>query len=354
MLLFQRWEVSARRPQRVIGGVWAPSCLSSWLGWWVKKYLKKMLSLLWLRCYELSVGVLAFNSLTVFMVLPGCVWFCALVCMCLSRWSCFGFFCLCMCVSMCVRCVLAPVSYSGSRGVPGVSVWLSPPAWAPSAGPGVSSLWASMLAPGAVLGSEHTDLRSAWKVKTRAALKVLELVQDQRLLSRQAWEERGISVPFVCKTADRYSAVLHVHIHMLIRTCCSLEGHLCTHRHQCRCRLSFQFFIVYSIWINSNWLPVGTFSYQPSVVLLKHELGCYYYVEHYTPTYLGKKTWVTQMSPLMIMSGYGPGKDTHTQAHSVSWSLQDKILPGAVLTVARNPARTPAACIRREGERQPT
>lgn len=43
-----------------------------------------------------------------------------------------------------------------------------------------------------------------------------------------------------------------------------------------------------------------------------------YYVEQYTPTYLGKKNSVTQMSPLMIMSGYGPGKHTHTQAHIVS------------------------------------
>lgn len=53
------------------------------------------------------------------------------------------------------------------------------------------------------------------------------------------------------------------------------------------------------------------------------------------------------MSPLMIMSGYGAGKDTLAGAHSVSWSLQDKILPGAVLTAARNRARTPAARIRR-------
>lgn len=80
-------------------------------------------------------------------------------------------------------------------------------------GQGVSSPWASLLAPGAALGSEHTDLRSAWKVKTGAALKVLELVQDQGLLSRQAWEERGISEPFVCKTTDTYSAVLRVHKH---------------------------------------------------------------------------------------------------------------------------------------------
>lgn len=32
----------------------------------------------------------------------------------------------------------------------------------------------------------------------------------------------------------------------------------------------------------------------------------------------GKNKSVTQMSPLMIMSGYRPGKDTHTQAHTVS------------------------------------
>lgn len=34
-------------------------------------------------------------------------------------------------------------------------------------------------------------------------------------------------------------------------------------------------------------------------------------------------------------------ENTHTYTHSVSWSLQDKILPGAVLTAARNAARTP-------------
>lgn len=43
---------------------------------------------------------------------------------------------------------------------------------------------------------------------------------------------------------------------------------------------------------------------------------------------------------------------TDTGAHSVSWSLQDKILPGAVLTAARNLARTPAARIRRGGEKE--
>lgn len=31
-----------------------------------------------------------------------------------------------------------------------------------------------------------------------------------------------------------------------------------------------------------------------------------------------EKKSVAQMSPLMIMSVYGPGKDTHTQAHIVS------------------------------------
>lgn len=54
----------------------------------------------------------------------------------------------------------------------------------------------------------------------------------------------------------------------------------------------------------------------------------------------------------MIMSVYGPGKDTHTQAHTVSLDpLQDKILPGAVLAAARNPARTPAAR-EKESERE--
>lgn len=42
---------------------------------------------------------------------------------------------------------------------------------------------------------------------------------------------------------------------------------------------------------------------------------------------------------------------THSGAHSVSWSLQDKILPGAVLAAARNPARTPAAR-EKESERE--
>lgn len=38
--------------------------------------------------------------------------------------------------------------------------------------------------------------------------------------------------------------------------------------------------------------------------------------------------------------------ETHTQPHGVSWSLQDKISPEAVLTAARSAARTPAAGIR--------
>lgn len=144
-LSLQRWEVLVRRRHRVIGGVWAPSCLNSWQAWWVKKY-KNCFVLFFLsllrRCCGMSVGVLAFNSLTLFMVVPGCVWFCARVCMCLSRWR-----LLFWCVRVCVRCVLAAVSYSGSQGVPGVSVWLSPPAWAPSAGP-----W-GQLSPGLFAGS---------------------------------------------------------------------------------------------------------------------------------------------------------------------------------------------------------
>lgn len=44
---------------------------------------------------------------------------------------------------------------------------------------------------------------------------------------------------------------------------------------------------------------------------------------------------------------------TRSGAHSVSWSLQDKILPGAVLAAARNPARTPAAWEKeKESERE--
>lgn len=59
-------------------------------------------------------------------------------------------------------------------------------------GHGVSSHRASLLAPRAALGLEHTDLRSPWKVKTRAALKVLQLgwssIRGDHLL-RPAWEK---------------------------------------------------------------------------------------------------------------------------------------------------------------------
>lgn len=172
MLLFQRWEVSVRRRQHVIGGVWAPSCLSSWQAWWVKKYKKKMLSLL-LRCCGMSVGVLAFNSLTLFMVVPDCVcvWSCARVCMCLSRWRLL--FVLCICV--CERCVLAASLTLVLGECQGCRCDFLPQPELHLLGQGVSSPRASLLAPGAALGFEHADPRSAWKVKTRAALKVLEL-----------------------------------------------------------------------------------------------------------------------------------------------------------------------------------
>ncbi len=153
-----------------------------------------MLSLL-LRCCGMSVGVLAFNSLTLFMVVPGCVWICARVCMCLSRWSLLFLPCVHVCVCVCVRCVLAAVSYSGSRGVPGVSVWLSPPAWAPSAGPGgqlspglFAGSWSSagLWARRSEVGVEGEDQGSSQGAGTRP-------VQDQGCLRdyllRQAWEE---------------------------------------------------------------------------------------------------------------------------------------------------------------------
>ncbi len=130
---------------------------------------KKMLSLL-LRCYGMSVGVLAFNSLSLFMVVPGCVWFCARVCVCLSRWSLL--FAVCMYVwgaSWLPSHTLVLGECQGCRCdfLPQPELHLL--------GQGVSSPRASLLAPGAALGFERADPRSAWKVKTGAALKVLEL-----------------------------------------------------------------------------------------------------------------------------------------------------------------------------------
>lgn len=87
---------------------------------------------------------LAFTSLTLFMVMPACVWSCACPPACVWGSGCFFF------------CVLAAIFYSGSRGLPGVSVWLSPPAWAPSAGSWGSPLCGDSLL---ALSSEHADLK---------------------------------------------------------------------------------------------------------------------------------------------------------------------------------------------------
>lgn len=78
-------------------------------------------------------------------------------------------------------------------------------------GQGVSSPWAYLLAPGAALGFEHADPRSARKVKTRLALEVLELGWSRNravwgTILRQAWEE-GKSL-FVWKSTNTFA---HAH-----------------------------------------------------------------------------------------------------------------------------------------------
>lgn len=154
------------------------------------------------------------------------------VCVWVGGVSCF------QCVCLCVRCVLAAVSYSGSRGVPGVSVWLSPPAWAPSAGPG------GHLSPGLFAGSWSS-------AGLRAHPPQIGVEGEDWGSSQGAWAGPGwgpsfktslrggdTSELFVCKTNDAYSVAIGADecMHMLIITC-SIEGHVRTH--------ALQFFIVY-------------------------------------------------------------------------------------------------------------
>lgn len=101
------------------------------------------------------------------MVTPACVSWVSGVC-----WGLF------FCVFVFVQgCVLAAVFYSGSQGVARVSVWLSHPPQPELHLPGqwVNSPRASLLAPGASPGSRFAVFRSACKLETWAALKVLQL-----------------------------------------------------------------------------------------------------------------------------------------------------------------------------------
>lgn len=150
------------------------------------------------RCYQMSLVVLAFNSFTLFMVVPGCVLF--RVCVSLCLWV-AGVRCLC-----CVKSVLAAVSYSGSRGMPGVSVWLSPPVWAPSAGPGgqlslgiFAGSWSSagLWARRSEVGEEGEDQASSRGAGTRP-------VQDQGCLRDDFKTGLGGREEPFCLEVNRY------------------------------------------------------------------------------------------------------------------------------------------------------
>lgn len=161
------------------------------------------------------------HSHTLFVVVPSCVWFC----------MCLGVCCSGFCLWMCVRCVLAAASYSGSQGVPGVSVWLSPPAWAPSAGP-----W-GQLSLGLSAGSRcivglrsfrpHIGVEGEDGGRSRdAALHCFRsgTVLRHRLLKQPGRRGRGDQQIHTCLLYT------HIWMHMLIITCCSLEGRRCTRR----------------------------------------------------------------------------------------------------------------------------
>ena len=155
---YQRGDGSLRLVEPGRHPVWAPDRHGE------SKSTKKMLSLL-LRCCGMSVGVLAFNSLTLFMVVPGCVQLCARLSMCLSLF---------------VLCVW------GASWLPSLTLVLGecqgcrcdflPQPELHLLGQGVSSPRALFAGSWSSAGLfEHADPRSAWKVKTRAALEVLEL-----------------------------------------------------------------------------------------------------------------------------------------------------------------------------------
>lgn len=161
------------------------------------------------------------HSHTLFVVVPSCVWFC----------MCLGVCCSGFCLWMCVRCVLAAASYSGSQGVPGVSVWLSPPAWAPSAGPrGQLSLGLSA-GSRCIVGLRsfrpHIGVEGEDGGRSRdAALHCFRsgTVLRHRLLKQPGRRGRGDQQIHTCLLYT------HIWMHMLIITCCSLEGRRCTRR----------------------------------------------------------------------------------------------------------------------------
>lgn len=75
------------------------------------KVPKNKLSLL-LRCYRMSVGVLALNSLELFMAVPACVLFCV----CVGRWRLLFALCLCVC-EVRLGCCLVLWFSGNARGV---------------------------------------------------------------------------------------------------------------------------------------------------------------------------------------------------------------------------------------------
>lgn len=125
-------------------------------------------------------GCLCLSTLSRSLLVPSYVLFLRMcVSVSVGSWSLLFVVCLC-----CVRSVLAAVSYSGSRGMPGVSVWLSPPVWAPSAGPGgqlslgiSAGSWSSagLWACRSEVGEEGEDQASSRGAGTR-------LVQEQGCL----------------------------------------------------------------------------------------------------------------------------------------------------------------------------
>lgn len=227
------------------------------------------------------------------------LWSCQLVCDCARVSACvclrrLGFFLLFLFWRGCVRCVLAAVFYSGSRGLPGVSVWLSLPAWAPSAGS-----WGSPLS-----GALCWLLEQLWARSTPTS------DQHERWRPEQVSRRRSLGRTRLLRREKKTNLTDSASVNLTIHFCKGQSSK------ELKLRTSFSLF---------NITHLTTWEFQDKVK------GKVSHTDVFFDDYISAWPWQGE---------------THTQPHGVSWSLQDKISPEAVLTAARSAARTPAAGIR--------
>lgn len=268
-----------------------------------------MLSLLLSR-RGTSVGVLASNTLT------HSLWSCQVVCDSVCAWVFVvrGFVCECVWgASWLLPLTLVLRECQGCR-----CDFLHQPELH-LLGHGVSSPWAFLLAPGASLGSDHSVLTLVWKVKTGAdpgmPHSTVSGAEPSKAPSSETAGEKGEG-----GSTDTHLSVIHTYMdaHANYNLLFSWRTQMHTQVSECRCSDAFSFFIVYLIWIKCNWLPVGIFSYQPSVVpriWINTSWGVSL-VLYCLNTHLGKKLCHTDVSFDDLVWAQSRQGYTHTPRHT--------------------------------------